>query len=317
LSVPGWLAYLTVFIATTLENVFPPTPSDVIVALAGFLSHHGVTTPWLVFLSAWTGGMVTSAGVYLVSRRHGRRFFAGKLGRRLLPTRAVAAMEREYQRFGATGLFLARLIPGVRTFVAPFAGLVNLSPAQVMVPIALASGVWYLALTWAGLALGAEWDAIVRFIGQLNLWLAIIGVLLVGSVIVWRLVVRRKDSRGNLLGALELALTAGQAPEPGVTAMLLREIARDEPGLGPADLAQIETSLQPLSGVVSPSASALGARSTAEVAASIADRFSSEERDAVLQRLCRLLADQGTLAPYRAALEAHAERLLRPGADGE
>ncbi|MEO8032243.1 MAG: DedA family protein [Gemmatimonadota bacterium] len=315
---PGWLAYLTIFIATVLENVFPPTPSDVIVALGGFLSHHSVTNPYLVFLSAWSGGVLAAGGVYAVSRRHGRQFFAGTLGRKLLPARAVAVMEREYQRLGPTGLFLARLIPGVRTFVAPFAGLADLSPAQVMVPIALASAAWYAGLTWAGMALGAEWDAIITFIGRLNVGMAIFGVVVIAAVVLWRLLGRHKNQQRALLTALELALSnsadASAAMVRSRTAELWCEIAGADPELGPVELADIETvfrkycvkeAVHPRPRVALPPA-----ESIQDVAAIVADRYPLESRQAALARLGSMLSGQTELNAHRARLTERATEIL-------
>ncbi len=317
---PGWLAYLTIFVATVLENVFPPTPSDVIVALGGFLSHHSVASPYLVFLSAWSGGVLAAGGVYAVSRRHGRQFFAGPLGRKLLPARAVAVMEREYQRLGPTGLFLARLIPGVRTFVAPFAGLVDLSPAQVMVPIALASAAWYAGLTWAGMALGAEWDAIVTFIGRLNVGMAIFGVVVIAAVVLWRLLGRPRNRQRALLAALELALS--DSPDTSAetiqsrTAELGCEIAGADPGLGPVELADIETVLRKhcVKQAVHPRARMAlpPAESMQDVAAILADRYPAELRRSALARLGSLLSDQPRLVEHRDRLMELAREILDP-----
>jgi membrane protein DedA with SNARE-associated domain/uncharacterized tellurite resistance protein B-like protein len=318
LSVPAWLAYLVVFTATLLENVFPPTPSDLIVAVGGFLSHHAITSPLLVFACAWSGGMLAATGVYAVSRRHGRRFFAGPLGSRLLPPEAVAAMEREYLRLGAAGLFLARLIPGVRTFVAPFAGLVDLPPGRALVPIGVASAIWYAGLTWAGVALGAEWDTIVRFIGRLNLGLGLFGVVLVAGIVGWRLLVHRRQRRARLLEALHAVLREEAGGEEGLiqagAATLLTEIARADRTLGKAELSDIETCLRERwithAAVPAPRGKLPAARTTGEVAAIVLDRYGAGTRSAAMQRLEALLKADGRLSPHQQQLLARAAELL-------
>ena len=73
---------------------------------------------------------------------------------------AFAALEREYLRFGVLGMFLFRMLPAFRSVVAPFAGLVNLSPARALLPIMLASGIWYAAMTLLGSQLGSRWETI-------------------------------------------------------------------------------------------------------------------------------------------------------------
>ncbi len=318
LSLPGWLVYLTVFVATMLENVFPPTPSDVIVAVAGFLAHHHVTEPVAVFVAAWGGGMVASTAVYGVARRHGRQFFAGPLGRRLLPPEAVAAMEREYLRFGGGGLFLARLIPGVRTFVAPFAGLVDLSPTRALLPVALASALWYIGLTWVGVALGTEWDTIVAVVGRINFGLGVFGVVVVAAVVAWRMAARRKRRRAQLQEALHAVLREEAGGEAGLiqagAAMLLAEIARADRTLGRAQLADIEACLReqwaanPVPGV--PTGELPPAATTSEVAATVLDRYPEATRAAALARLRELFHADSRLSPHQQRLLGRAAELL-------
>ena len=56
---------------------------------------------------------------------------------------AVVTVERNYVRFGLAGLIVARLLPGFRSFTAPFAGLMRLGPVRTLVPIGIASALWY------------------------------------------------------------------------------------------------------------------------------------------------------------------------------
>src|SRR5512134_1443003 len=132
----GWLlelapstVYAVIGLTTLVENVFPPTPSDVAVALGGFLSQHGRVSAVWVWALACTANLGGSAVLYLLARRYGRQFIASRVGQRLLPADAIVALEREYLRFGMAGILLGRLLPGFRSVVAPFAGLVNLPAA--------------------------------------------------------------------------------------------------------------------------------------------------------------------------------------------
>ena len=82
--------YAILALTTFLENAFPPTPSDVAVALGAFLSHRGVTTPLAVFLVAWLSSSIGAVVVYGTARRYGRSLFSGRIGRKLLSAHAVA-----------------------------------------------------------------------------------------------------------------------------------------------------------------------------------------------------------------------------------
>src|SRR5262249_52708500 len=159
-SWPPLLIYAVIALSVVVENFFPPSPSDIFVLLAAFLAHRGSMRPLTIFLVAWGFGFAGAILVYWSALRFGRRFLQWRLGRRLVTAGSVAAVEREYLRFGLVGIFFFRMLPAFRAVVAPFAGLVNLRPARTLPPIALACAVWYGALILIGTQLGENWEQI-------------------------------------------------------------------------------------------------------------------------------------------------------------
>lgn len=187
---PPFLVYALIAVSCALENFFPPSPSDVFVAMAGFLSHDGRYQPLTIFLTAWAGGVTGAVLVYGTARHYADRFIASRAGRLLLPPDAMAFLLKEYGRYGWFGLFLTRLLPGFRSVVAPFAGLNRIPLWRFLLPVSVASGLWYAGLTWVGARVGDEWDAVVRFLDRLYSTLGaaagIVLVLLVFGFFWWR-----------------------------------------------------------------------------------------------------------------------------------
>jgi Uncharacterized membrane-associated protein len=126
-------------------------------------------------------------------------------------------MEREYLRFGIAGIFISRLLPGFRSFVAPFAGLANLSPAKTLIPIAAAATLWYGFLVYVGVQLGEEWEAINHLVSRLNRTLAIIGGLLLVGLVLWMLLRRRRTRHDRLRSRFQ---EAWRGPAPAVRTRL-------------------------------------------------------------------------------------------------
>lgn len=314
-------------LATALENAFPPVPSDVIIVLAGFLSHHAVTTPLAVFAAGWLSSVGGAVLVYYAARRYGRAFFEGPVGRRLLPPEALAAMEREYLRLGILGIFISRLVPGVRSFVAPFAGLVALSPARALVPMALASALWIGGLTWLGSALGTEWDIILSLLRSLNVGLALLGAALVVLIVIQRIRIRRRDRRDRLWAALHLAFADDPDAETrglgdlalAGAATLIRELARTDRAISRDQLREIEACLRErwhLEGA--PRAAPEGApgrmgRTSGEYGALLAGHFDQSARLGVLARLRNVIRQDGRLTPVEGRLLERAAELLGLG----
>src|SRR4029078_11826619 len=171
-GLPSGAVYVVLGLLAAFEYVIPPLPTAAVVALGAFLSHRGVTTPLGVFLVIWTANMAGATVVYVLARRYGRRLFASRAGRRLLTPRALAAIEREYLRFGIAGIFVARFLPGFRAVVAPFAGLAAIGVARSLGPTGLALAVWYGGITLLGTALGSQWSRLETILRRVNSGLA-------------------------------------------------------------------------------------------------------------------------------------------------
>ena len=167
-----------------MENVFPPVPADSAIGLGAFLAGRGFMNPWIVFGLGWTANVGAAAAVYFFARRYGRQFFRGRVGGRLLSPNVILRLEHEYERHGTYGVFLARLLPVWRGVVMPFAGLARLHPARALVPMALASALYYGLLTWLIWRLAENLDDVVRFLQQVNAVAIVVALALLAAVAV-------------------------------------------------------------------------------------------------------------------------------------
>ena len=164
-----------------LENVVPPVPADTAVALGAFLAGRGRLSAWAVFGLTWGANVASAGAVYWLARRYGRGLFRGALGRRLLPAPVLAHIEAQYRRHGTYGIFLSRLLPVWRAVVPPFAGIAGLSAARTLVPLALASALWYGGLTFLVATLGTNLEAVLAALARVN---RVLGAAALGLAIV-------------------------------------------------------------------------------------------------------------------------------------
>ncbi len=189
---------MTVAVLAALENLFPPIPADTAVALGAFLSNTGTVSALGIFGVTWTANVTSAIGVYLAARTFGRDFFRGRLGVRLLKPKSLRRLERLYERYGTWGIFLSRFVPGVRAVVPPFAGIAGLGSARALIPMAVASGIWYGALTFIAAKLLLRLDDVAALLLEINrVGLIALAAVLVG-VAAWLLWVRgRRGSAGE------------------------------------------------------------------------------------------------------------------------
>ena len=183
-AVPSVLVYLVLIVLSALENIFPPVPADVAVALGAFLSQRGVTSAVAIGVLCWLANTASAAAMYYWARTHADSFRRGRL-RGLLPPPALAALENAYRRYGVLGIFVSRFFPGVRAAVTPFAGIAGLSPARALVPAAAASAIWYALLVAAGTVLGREWERVRHVVERVTGALGVVGLLLTAAAVFW------------------------------------------------------------------------------------------------------------------------------------
>jgi membrane protein DedA with SNARE-associated domain/uncharacterized tellurite resistance protein B-like protein len=321
-AVYGVLALLA-----AVENVVPPVPSDAAVALGAFLSHRGVTTPLLVFLSTWTANLVGAGLVYLGARRFGRRLFATRTGRRLLAPRSLAVIEREYLRFGVAGIFISRFLPGIRAVVPPFAGLVRLGAFRTFLPMAAASAVWYGGITAMGTILGAQWERIVAILEGVNRTMAILTVVLVLAGAAWYWKARRRRAAERLWHVTRDALdpaapsflegteiAEGSARE--AAALLVLELAYADPVLTPEDRQLVAGHLRDRWGLAAgkelPEPAPEEERQTrfAAYADRLRERFGRTQRLELVERMWSVAFGDGAIGAQEARLMAVAAELL-------
>ena len=302
-----------------MENFFPPAPCDVIVALGAFLSHNGVIDPWAVFGITIGVNLLGTIAVYGLARRFGPAFLASRTGRRLLPPAAIVWMEREYMRFGIAGIFISRLLPGFRSFVAPFAGLANLSPAKALIPISAAATLWYGFLVYVGVQLGEEWEAINRLVSSLNRTLAIIGGLLLVGLVLWMLLRRRRTRHDRLRSRFQEALAragaGGKDPTASAgAATVLFELAQGDKQIPREDLLAIEARLRSEWSLAEPSyepadgADTATLKDTAELRTLLTERYDLAARLELADLLLRIVSSDGVIS-------RHENRLMHRAAD--
>lgn len=199
----GWLTglpplalYLALAAASAVENIFPPFPADTVVAFGAFLAARGNATPAGTFLATWLGNVAGAMLVYTAARRLGGDWLAKRL-ERFGGAQQEQRFRDMYQRRGLVALFLSRFLPGVRALVPPVAGALRIPAPRTALIIAVASGIWYGAITWLAYSVGADWEALQERIGDLSRTTGILAAVVVAAGVglwLWRRR-RRADER--------------------------------------------------------------------------------------------------------------------------
>jgi membrane protein DedA with SNARE-associated domain len=192
-GLPPALLNASLGVLAFVENIFPPIPADVVAAFGAFVAAREERSALVPFLCVWLSNVAGAMAMWAVGTRIGKRRVEKWL--RLSPhDPAEKRFEALYGRFGTASFFLSRFIPGVRAIVPPFAGALHIRPLGPAIAIALASGVWYGLITFLAFRAGASWQTLVRLLGRLGWGAAIAATVLLGGMIIF-LYLRRKKKR--------------------------------------------------------------------------------------------------------------------------
>ena len=184
-GLPNLAVYVVLWAGAAAENVVPALPADTFVALGGLLAGAGDLEARWVAIGTWLSNVAGALIVYRLSHLHGPAFFDRGLGRYLLKPHQMERMAGFYARWGTPAIFFSRFIPGVRAVVPIFAGATHQPWSRVVLPLTVASAIWYFSLVQIGVVLGHNLDLLADVLDRVNRSLAIVGILVGLLVGLW------------------------------------------------------------------------------------------------------------------------------------
>jgi len=182
------IGYAGIVLLMAIESACIPLPSEIIMPFSGYLVFTGRFDLVLVATAGAIGCNLGSTIAYAVGYYGGRPLVEKWGVYVLLSRRDLALVDRFFDRFGGITVFVSRLLPVVRTFIALPAGIARMSQIKFQLYTFLGSWPWCFALAYIGAKLGERWESDPTLREVLHRFDAlIIAVLLLGLVwYVWR-----------------------------------------------------------------------------------------------------------------------------------
>ena len=162
------LNYWTITLLMAIESSFIPFPSEVVVPPAAYKSAmDGSMSPLLIVLFATLGADIGALVNYVLARFLGRpviyRLAETRFGHMcLLDGEKVRKAEEYFDRHGAMGTLVGRLVPAVRQLISIPAGLARMSMGRFLLYTTIGAGLWNSILC------GLGWYIERNFSGQLE-----------------------------------------------------------------------------------------------------------------------------------------------------
>ncbi len=168
MSVISTMGYGGIVLLMAIESACIPLPSEIIMPFAGFLVSKGDLTLWGIALAGAIGCVVGSIPAYYLGM-YGGRPLAEKYGKYvLISKRDLNMADRWFKNHGEIIIFIARLLPGVRTFIAFPAGVARMNMTKFVAYTFVGSFIWCWALGYVGMKAGEHWEDLRVYFHQFH-----------------------------------------------------------------------------------------------------------------------------------------------------
>jgi len=163
---PLWI-YLTIFFFAFIENLFPPSPSDMVIVVGGSLvgtsNLHFV--PVLVFATG--GSLVGFLTAFSIGWQLDKRLLhAGKI--KFLTLESIEKVENAFCKYGYYLIVANRFLPGTRAVISFFAGMSRLNVHYTVLLSAASAILWNTILISLGMIFGENIQKVDQFLSTYN-----------------------------------------------------------------------------------------------------------------------------------------------------
>ena len=179
-SLIGYGGYGGIVVLMAIESACIPLPSELIMPFAGYLVFEGTMKLFWVATAGAIGCNVGSLIAYEIGCYGGRPLVV-RYGRWiLLGQRELDWADRFFARWGYLAVFIGRLLPVIRTFIALPAGVARMPRLRFHVYTFLGSWPWCFALAWFGMKLGENWRELGKYLHKFDA--VILALIIIGLV---------------------------------------------------------------------------------------------------------------------------------------
>jgi len=189
---PAWLVFLTVFLASYIENIFPPIPGDTILIFGAYLVGHGNLSFSMAMATTLLGSVLGFLTLYVVGYKYGRGFMYSQQQTWFSPN-SLQRVEDLFETWGYGVVFINRFLAGLRSVVGLFSGIGKLNVFKVILLSTLSSLLWNGTLLWLGSTIGENWEQIGVYLKRYNTVVTMLLVLVVAGFLIHRYLIVKEN----------------------------------------------------------------------------------------------------------------------------
>ena len=193
LSPVGVLALM--FFIAYIENIFPPSPSDVLLIFAGTLIGLGTVGFFPSLFFSTLGSVTGFLTAYFIGRYFQQSVMTGRLSR-WLPVNTMQTVEGLFQKYGYGVIVANRFLAGTRAIVSFFAGMSRMNLPVTTALCAVSALAWNAMLLYLGKIFAGNWRAAAGYLETYSKAATVVVFALI-AFFLWRYFRNRKPTTND------------------------------------------------------------------------------------------------------------------------
>ncbi len=200
-GLPPVAVYATLWFVCYIENIFPPSPSDVLMLFIATLIGMGTIGHIEAIWVATFGSVMGFLTAFVVGRQFGRKW----VERGKLPFVSVDMLKKVdgwFAKYGYWVIVVNRFLTGTRAVISFFAGLSNLDFARTTILCTLSALAWNVLVIELGRFLGSNWRAGESILRKYEIVMSIVlGAIVLFFLVRWLIRRRRAAADSKTTGS--------------------------------------------------------------------------------------------------------------------
>lgn len=188
--------YLILFFFAFVENVFPPSPSDVVVVVGASLIASTDLSYIPILLITSIGSAMGFVLMYYVGMLFGEKLLRrGKI--KFIHRDDIEKADRWFNKWGYKLILANRFLPGTRSVISFFSGVHELNVWHTFLYAAISAFLWNALIIWLGMIVGNNVQLIDYYLSTYSTAIGILTVI-VFAVILIRIFWRKKKEKSPI-----------------------------------------------------------------------------------------------------------------------
>ncbi len=186
------LIYIVLFFFAFIENIFPPSPSDVVVVVgASLIATTSIGYVPVLFITSF-GSSLGYMLMYYVGKLFGEKIIrSGKLS--FITQEGLSNTDIWFNKWGYKLILANRFMPGTRSVISFFTGVYELEVLKTFILSTISAFAWNALIIYAGMLLGYNVGVIDYYLSTYSTVGVVISVVVILFFVV-KYFLKRKSS---------------------------------------------------------------------------------------------------------------------------